>query len=54
MAKDGIDYELRGIERQFVEVEMVPGEADIGEGGRLRFMEWGVQMDKAFGDGWGP
>ncbi len=36
---------------QFVEVELDPGEAAIGEAGSLMFMEGGIQMDTVFGDG---
>ncbi len=31
MAMDVVDYEIRGAEMQFVEVELDPGEAAIGE-----------------------
>jgi uncharacterized protein (TIGR00266 family) len=48
---DTIDYEIKGHEMQFVEVELDPGEAAIGEAGSLMFMEAGIQMDTVFGDG---
>jgi uncharacterized protein (TIGR00266 family) len=51
MAMDVIDYEIRGAEMQFVEVELDPGEAAIGEAGSLMFMESGVEMDTVLGDG---
>lgn len=51
MAMDVIDYEIRGSEMQFVEVELDPGEAAIGEAGSLMFMDAGIQMDTVFGDG---
>jgi uncharacterized protein (TIGR00266 family) len=51
MAMDVIDYEIRGAEMQFVEVELDPGEAAIGEAGSLMFMDAGVAMDTVFGDG---
>jgi uncharacterized protein (TIGR00266 family) len=51
MAMDVIDYEIRGAEMQFVEVELDPGEAAIGEAGSLMFMDAGVSMDTVFGDG---
>jgi uncharacterized protein (TIGR00266 family) len=35
---------------QFVEVELDPGEAAIGEAGSMMFMEAGIQMDTVFGD----
>lgn len=51
MAMDVIDYEIRGAEMQFVEVELDPGEAAIGEAGSMMFMEPGIAMDTVFGDG---
>ena len=53
MAMDVIDYEIRGAEMQFVEVELDPGEAAIGEAGSMMFMDAGIGMDTVFGDG-GP
>ena len=50
MAMDAVDYEIRGEEMQFVEVELDPGEAAIGEAGSMMFMEPGIQMDTVFGD----
>ncbi len=51
MAMDVVDYEIKGAEMQFVEVELDPGEAAIGEAGSLFFMDAGVSMDAVFGDG---
>ena len=51
MAMDAIDYEIRGAEMQFVEVELDPGEAAIGEAGSMMFMDAGIGMDTVFGDG---
>src|SRR3954467_9673458 len=51
MAMDVIDYEIKGAEMQFVEVELDPGEAAIGEAGSMMFMDAGIQMDAVFGDG---
>jgi uncharacterized protein (TIGR00266 family) len=61
MAMDVIDYEIRGAEMQFVEVELDPGEAAIGEAGSMMFMDGeagsmmfmdaGIGMDTVFGDG---
>lgn len=50
-AMDAIDYEIKGSEMQFVEIELDPGEAAIGEAGSLMFMEGGIAMDTVFGDG---
>ncbi len=51
MAMDVVDYEIRGAEMQFVEVELDPGEAAIGEAGSMMFMDQGITMDTVFGDG---
>ena len=51
MAMDVVDYEIKGSEMQFVEVELDPGEAAIGEAGSMMFMESGIGMDTVFGDG---
>ena len=51
MAMDVIDYRLLGSEMQFVEIELDPGEAAIGEAGSLMYMEAGIAMDTVFGDG---
>ncbi|MDE2277913.1 MAG: TIGR00266 family protein [Burkholderiales bacterium] len=51
MAMDVVDYEIKGAEMQFVEVELDPGEAAIGEAGSMFFMDDGIAMDTVFGDG---
>jgi uncharacterized protein (TIGR00266 family) len=48
---DVVDYEIKGSEMQFVEVELDPGEAAVGEAGSLFYMDAGIQMDTVFGDG---
>jgi uncharacterized protein (TIGR00266 family) len=53
MAMDVVDYEIRGAEMQFVEVELDPGEAAVGEAGSMMFMDAGIGMDTVFGDGSG-
>src|SRR3954463_16192198 len=50
MPMDVVDYEIRGAEMQFVEVELDPGEAAIGEAGSMMFMDAGIEMDTVFGD----
>jgi uncharacterized protein (TIGR00266 family) len=50
MAMDVVDYEIKGSEMQYVEVELDPGEAAIGEAGSMMFMEAGITMDTVFGD----
>ncbi|MBI5258460.1 MAG: TIGR00266 family protein [Burkholderiales bacterium] len=51
MAMDVVDYEIKGSEMQFVEVELDPGEAAVGEAGSMFFMDAGITMDTVFGDG---
>ena len=51
MAMDDVDFEIKGSEMQFVEIELDPGEAAIGEAGSLMFMDSAIQMDAVFGDG---
>ena len=53
MAMDLVDYEIKGSEMQFVEIELDPGEAAVGEAGSLFFMDAGISMDTVFGDGSG-
>jgi len=48
---DAVDYEIKGAEMQFVEVELDPGEAAVGEAGSMFFMDAGITMDTVFGDG---
>ena len=50
MAMDAVDFEIKGAEMQFVEVELDPGEAAIGEAGSMMFMDAGITMDTVFGD----
>lgn len=51
MSMDVIDYEIFGNEMQYVEIELDPGEAAIGEAGAMMMMQDGIQMDTVFGDG---
>ena len=51
MAMDVVDYRLHGDDMQFVEIELDPGEAAIGEAGSMMYMEDGIRMDTVFGDG---
>jgi len=51
MAMDVVDYEIKGAEMQFVEVELDSGEAAVGEAGSMMFMDPGIGMDTVFGDG---
>ncbi len=51
MAMDVVDYEIFGDDMQYVEVELDPGEAAVGEAGAMMMMEDGIEMDTVFGDG---
>ena len=51
MTMDVVDYKIIGAEMQFVEIELDPGEAMVGEAGSLMYMEDGIDMDAVFGDG---
>ena len=45
-----IDYKVFGDDMQFVEIELDPGEAAMGEAGSMMYMEDGIAMDTVFGD----
>ena len=51
MGMDVVDFEIKGAEMQYVEVELDPGEAAVGEAGSMFYMEAGIAMDTVFGDG---
>ncbi len=51
MSMDVIDFEIFGESMQYVEVELDPGEAAVGEAGAMYYMEDGIAMDTVFGDG---
>ena len=51
MAMDVVDYEIKGSEMQYVEIELDPGEAAVGEAGSMFYMDAGIGMDTVFGDG---
>jgi uncharacterized protein (TIGR00266 family) len=53
MAMDVVDYKIFGAEMQFVEVELDPTEAMVGEAGSMMYMEDGIDLDTVFGDGSG-
>lgn len=48
---DEVDFEIKGQEMQFVEVELDPGESAIAEAGSMMFKDESVHMDTIFGDG---
>lgn len=51
MAMDVIDYQIFGDDMQFVEIELDPEEAVVGEAGAMFYMEDEIQMETIFGDG---
>ncbi len=51
MAMDVIDYQIFGDDMQFVEIELDPREAVVGEAGPMFYMEDQIQMETIFGDG---
>ncbi len=48
---DDIDFEVKGTESQFVEIELDPGESAVAEAGSLMFKDASITMDTVFGDG---
>ena len=48
---DDIDFEIKGAEMQFVEVELDPGESAIAEAGSMMHKHPGIEMTTVFGDG---
>lgn len=51
MAMDAIDYDIFGDDMQYVELELDPGEAAIGEAGMMFYLQDGISMDSVLGDG---
>lgn len=50
---DDIDFEIKGQELQFVEIELDPGESAIAEAGAFVWKDASVGMTTVFGDGSG-
>src|SRR4051794_12204305 len=46
-----IDYQIRGDDIQYVEVELDPSEAVVAEAGGMMYMDEGIAMETIFGDG---
>lgn len=46
-----IDYEIKGQELQFVEIELDPGESAIAEAGSMVWKDASIEMTTVFGDG---
>ena len=50
---DDIDFEIKGQELQFLEIELDPGESAVAEAGAMVWKDAAVQMSTVFGDGRG-
>ncbi len=50
---DDIDFEIKGQELQFVEIELDPGESAVAEAGALVWKDSSIGMTTVFGDGSG-
>jgi len=48
---DDIDFEIKGQELQFVEIELDPGESAVAEAGAMVWKDASVTMTSVFGDG---
>ena len=48
---DDIDYEIKGQELQFVEIELDPGESAVAEAGAMVWKDAAIGMTTVFGDG---
>ncbi|WP_237153692.1 TIGR00266 family protein [Oryzibacter oryziterrae] len=48
---DDIDFEIKGAEMQFVEIELDPGESAVAEAGSMMFKSAAITMNTVFGDG---
>lgn len=48
---DDIDYEIKGQELQFVEIELDPGESAVAEAGAFIWKDASIGMTTVFGDG---
>lgn len=50
---DDIDFEIKGQELQFVEIELDPGESAVAEAGAMVWKDASIAMTTVFGDGSG-
>jgi uncharacterized protein (TIGR00266 family) len=48
---DEVDYEIKGQELQFVEIELDPGESAVAEAGAMVWKDASIEMTTVFGDG---
>lgn len=49
-----IDFKISGVDTQFVEIELDPGETVVAEAGAMLLMESGIEMETRMGDGSQP
>jgi uncharacterized protein (TIGR00266 family) len=50
---DDVDFEIKGQELQFVEIELDPGESAVAEAGAMVWKDSSIEMTTVFGDGSG-
>lgn len=50
---DDIDFEIKGQELQFLEIELAPGESAVAEAGAMVWKDGAISMTTVFGDGSG-
>ena len=50
---DDVDFEIKGQELQFLEIELDPGESAVAEAGSFVWKDASIQMTTVFGDGSG-
>ncbi len=50
---DDVDFEIKGHELQFVEIELDPGESAVAEAGAMVWKDASIEMSTVFGDGSG-
>src|ERR1051325_10443966 len=50
---DDIDFEIKGQELQFLEIELDPGESAVAEAGAMVWKDASIDMTTVFGDGSG-
>ena len=48
---DDVDFEIKGHELQFVEIELDPGESAVAEAGAFVWKDASIEMTTVFGDG---
>jgi uncharacterized protein (TIGR00266 family) len=48
---DDVDFEIKGQELQFLEIELDPGESAVAEAGAFVWKDASIQMTTVFGDG---